>query len=212
MPDDPLLTRWLALWGRLGAKGDGEQAYADLVARYAEPHRAYHTLAHVAECLTTLDGARHLAVYPDEVELAVWFHDAIYDPHREDNEAQSAELARRTALGADVRKASAKRVYHLILATRHAALPSDPDQQLLVDVDLASLALPWDEFEENGRRIRQEYAFVPDEQFRAARVALFESFLSRPCIYATDLFRGKYEEQARRNLRRDVSRLQEARP
>jgi len=207
MSDDPLLTRWLALWGRLGAKGDGEKVYADLVARYAEPQRAYHTLAHVAECLTTLDGARHLAVYPDEVELAAWFHDAIYDPHREDNEAQSAELARRTALDADVRRASAKRVYHLILATRHRALPTDPDQQLLVDVDLAGLALPWDEFEANGRRIRQEYAHVPEPAFRAARAAALGRFLRRPHIYATAFFRERCEARARANLTRRIPEL-----
>ena len=207
MPDDARQTRWLALWARLGGKGDPEAVHADLAARYSEPHRAYHTLAHVAECLTEFDGARDLATYPDEVELAIWFHDAVYDPHRHDSEVQSAEMARRTALAADVRAASAKRVYHLILATRHQALPTDPDQQLIVDVDLASLALPWERFEENGRRIRQEYAHVPEPEFRTGRAAVLERLLRRPHIYATVPFRRRYEERARANLERRVSQL-----
>ena len=209
MPEDPLLTGWLALWQRLGAKGDPQAAYADLVARYAEPHRAYHNLSHIRRCLADFDAARHLAVYPDEVEWALWFHDAVYDPRAADNEAQSAALAHRVARTSDVRRASAKRIYHLVLATRHDVVPSDADQQLLADIDLASLGLPPEQFEANGRRIRQEYAFVPAEVFRPARAAILESFLSRPHVYATDLFRAEYEAQARRNLRRAVSRLRE---
>ena len=207
MPDDPLLTRWLALWERLGAKGDAEAIHADLVARYAEPGRAYHTLEHIARCLADLDGARHLAVHPDEVEWALSFHDAVYDPRRRDNEALSAELARRTALDADVRQAAAKRVYHLVLATRHQAVPTDPDQRLITDVDLASLGAPWEAFDAVSRRVREEYAFVPEAEFRAGRIALFERFLRRPRLYATDHFHGLYERPARANLERAVADL-----
>ena len=209
MPDDPLLMRWLALWERLGAKGNAGQVYADLLARYAEPHRAYHTAEHIARCLRDLDRARDVATYPDEVEWALWFHDAVYDPRATDNEARSAELARQVALASDVRRASAKRVYHLILATRHAAPPTDVDQQVLVDVDLASVARPRDEFDEVGQRVREEYAFVPEAEFRATRAALFERLLSRPHIYATAFFRARYEQRARANLTRARAHLRQ---
>ena len=205
MTDDTHLARWLALWERLDAKGDGEALHADLVARYAEPQRAYHTLPHIAHCLEQFDGARELAVYPDEVELAIWFHDAVYDPRVTDNEAQSAALAHRTALDADIRRASAKRVYHLILATQHKALPTDPDQQLLVDVDLSSLGGSWDTFDRNGRNIRREFAHVADAAYREGRAAFFEAFLARPSIYSTPSFRERYEAAARANLARALA-------
>lgn len=63
--------RWTTLWKHLGAQGDASVAYNDLVARYSEPHRAYHTLEHIGHCLDELEQVRHLAINPDAVELAL---------------------------------------------------------------------------------------------------------------------------------------------
>ena len=71
--------RWTALWQRLGAQGDANAVYDNLIARYSEPHRAYHTLEHIGHCLDEFEQVRHLATNPDAVELALWYHDAIYD-------------------------------------------------------------------------------------------------------------------------------------
>ena len=91
---DALLVRWRAAWPSVAAAGV-DAIFHDLTARYAEPQRAYHTMEHVTECLSHFDTARHLLARPDEVELALWFHDAVYDPRRGDNEEQSARLAER---------------------------------------------------------------------------------------------------------------------
>lgn len=77
---------WLALWQRIGAHGDPHAVYNDLVTRYSESHRAYHTLAHIQHCLDEFEQVRHLIANPDAVELALWYHDAIYDTKAKDNE------------------------------------------------------------------------------------------------------------------------------
>ncbi len=92
MAAEPLATQWRTLWP--GAdEATVARVYTDLVSRYADPQRAYHTLDHITDCLRHFDAVRHLAAWPAAVELAIWFHDAIYDPQRGDNETRSAELA-----------------------------------------------------------------------------------------------------------------------
>jgi predicted metal-dependent HD superfamily phosphohydrolase len=109
--------RWLELWTRLGAQGSGVGTFARLAAAYAEPGRAYHIAEHIRECLLELDLTRDLAEHPDQVEAALWFHDAVYAPGASDNEEQSAELARSTLLAGGAPPEAADRVAALVLAT-----------------------------------------------------------------------------------------------
>jgi len=90
------LSRWLGLWSAQADNPALERVYDDLVERYSEPHRHYHDLRHVSRCLMELDEARSQADNPFEVELAIWFHDAVYDPRRSDNEEASARYAKKT--------------------------------------------------------------------------------------------------------------------
>ena len=164
----------------------------ELRARYAEPHRRYHTLEHIAHCLEEFDPA--MAADPEAVELAIWFHDAIYDPRRSDNEERSA--ARLLELMPE-----AKRAAELVLVTKHHKA-STPDEALLVDVDLAILGQPAERFDLYERQIREEYAWVPKLVFKMKRASILRGFLKRPFIYGTELFRAKYEAAARANLSR----------
>lgn len=198
---------WLELWKRMGAKGDACAPYEDLVRRYSEPHRFYHTLTHISQCLEELQSARHLAVDSNAIEVTVWFHDAIYDTRAGDNEERSAELAMKVLTDASLPASFGQRVSGLILASKHTALPSQIDGQIFVDVDLAILGQapsPFDEYEE---QVRKEYAWVPEKSFAAGRSAILSSILDRPSIYSTVHFRSKYEGQARKNLTRSVGRL-----
>ncbi len=115
----PELERWSRFWRRLEADGSPEPVYRLLSDLYAEPQRAYHTLRHLTHCLDEFEDARYLAEHPNDVEMALWFHDAIYDPKATDNEARSAELARRTAAEARLPEAFGTRVAALVLATQH---------------------------------------------------------------------------------------------
>jgi predicted metal-dependent HD superfamily phosphohydrolase len=198
---------WNELWKRIGASGSPRPVMQQLVAAYAEPHRAYHTLAHIFACLAEFEPARHLARYPDEVELALWFHDVVYDPHAADNEARSADRAVNTLGEAGVAAAPLAHVHDLILATRHDGQPVDPDAWLAIDVDLAIFGRPEPEFDRYETQIRQEYHWVPQDDYRRLRAQLLESFLDRRAIYRTAFFHERYDWQARANLARSIRRL-----
>lgn len=178
-----------------------------LRVRWREPHRAYHDERHLAECLRLLEEFRALAADAPAVETALWLHDAIYDPARDDNEAQSAALARRMLQAAGVGADRIAQVEALILATRHLRTPRDADAQLVCDIDLAILGADDARFDEYERDIRREYAFVPEAAFRAARAAVLERFLQRSAIYTTPALHERLEVRARANLARSLRAL-----
>ena len=194
--------RWTELWRRLGARGDGTATFNDLVAAYTDPVRAYHTAEHIRDCLAQFDLSKSAASRPDEIEAAIWFHDAVYQPGSSENEHRSAELARDVLLHSGVPAAVTDRIAGLVLATRHESIPSEPDAALLCDIDLSILGRPPAVFDEFERRIRLEYSRVPEAVYRSARRKIMESFLRRRSIFQTALFRERYEAQARENLER----------
>lgn len=196
---------WQHMWEELGAQGS-PALFNQLIAAYSERHRHYHTLQHLRECLHAFDAARTLARRPAEVELALWFHDAVYDVHRDDNEERSAEWAAMAMRNAGLQDAAVQRVHALIMATKHKALPSDIDAKVLVDVDLAILGAAQERFDESDTQIRREYAHVPEPAFREGRCSVLRSFLERPRLYATEAFHQALEKQARRNLARAIAR------
>src|SRR5688572_25768651 len=142
--------KWNELWQTLGVKGAGA-LYTDLSARYAEPHRAYHNLTHIMHCLEEFEPARVLARNPAAVELAIWYHDAIYDPRSNENESRSAELASQAIRETDLPMELNNRVTRLILATRSHDASADPDARVMVDVDLSILGQPPEPFNEYER-------------------------------------------------------------
>lgn len=202
----PDLVRWRAAWHALVAT-PSDALHAKLLARYAEPHRAYHTPQHLAECLALFDEFRALAQRPAEVEIALWFHDAVYDVHRHDNEAVSADWARTALLAAGAALDAAGRVAALVLATRHSAAPATPDEQLLVDIDLAILGAAPVRFAEYEAQIRVEYGFVPPPVFQEKRGAILAGFLARPVLYGTPALRQRFEAVARANLKQAIAEL-----
>jgi predicted metal-dependent HD superfamily phosphohydrolase len=199
-----LSSRWAGAWRALGASPE-PALLARLIAAYSEPHRHYHTLRHLEECFAHLQSLGSLAQHPAEVELALWFHDAIYDTRRRDSERRSAEWACQAL--SPVSSAAAKRVASLVMATRHAAAPEGIDAQVLVDVDLAILGAPAERFDEYELQVRREYAWAPLPLYRRARRRILESLLARAAIYATAQFVERYEAQARDNLARSLARL-----
>jgi predicted metal-dependent HD superfamily phosphohydrolase len=178
-----------------------------LVRAYSEPHRAYHNLRHIDDCLRLFDDVQRLALRPIELEMALWFHDVVYSPRAKDNEERSAEWARGVCRRARFAPEFEAGVATLILATRHDAPPSTPDAGLVVDIDLSVLGRPPAEFDAYEAAIREEFRWVPDLLFRPGRAKVLQSFLARPAIYTSDFFRDRYERQARANLERSLSRL-----
>lgn len=199
--------RWLGLWDRLGAQGSGLSIFSHLSAAYAEPGRAYHTAEHIRDCLAQLDHGREVAQRPDEIEAALWFHDAVYVPGGSDNEERSASLAQAALMACGVEASLAQRIADLVLATRHLTVSDASDTQLLCDIDLSILGRDSKTFDEFERRIRLEYDWVPEPVYRISRSEVLTGFLRRGFIYQTDFFRQRYESSARANLERLVAQL-----
>jgi predicted metal-dependent HD superfamily phosphohydrolase len=196
--------RWQRFWSAAAAQGSPDPAWKVLSARYTEPHRAYHTLRHIEHCLAEFDEARREAVDPIAVELALWYHDAIYDPHARDNEERSAHLAEEVATAAGLPRSTVQRAGDLIRVSTHRRAPTDPDGRLFADVDLSILGQPPPRFLEYEKEVRREYEWVPEAEFRALRAEILETFLERFSIYTTSHFLDKYEKQARENVTASV--------
>lgn len=199
--------RWAEFWRGLGGSGDSAARFAELEARYTEPHRAYHNLAHVMDCLGKLGTASHLAMNPAAIEMALWYHDAVYDPRAKDNEEQSAALAAQVAKAIGLPDAIRAQVNPLILATKKHETAVHPDAPLMVDIDLSILGAARTRFDEYEMQIRREYHWVTPEAFAAGRIAVLQGFLNRPSIFTTEFFRSQFEQPARDNLARSIARL-----
>jgi predicted metal-dependent HD superfamily phosphohydrolase len=200
-------ARWLAMWQALGARQVDEGLRAELLRCYAEPQRHYHSQQHLGECLAALEPLRELAERPAEIELALWFHDAIYDTRRKDNELRSADWAQQAALAAGLATEVAARVHGLVMMTRHQALPVTVDEQILIDVDLSILGANPQRFAEYERQIEQEYAWVAAADRRSSRRRILLSFLGREAIYSSAPVRARLEQRARRNLQASIAAL-----
>ena len=201
MTDPRTEADWIAAWRLLGV-APPVGLHAALLAAWSEPQRHYHTLQHLAECLTLADELREEMAHPAEVVLALWFHDAVYDVRAHDNEARSAQWAAQALNEAGVAPDACARIDAMIMATCHgaAASPGTPDSALLVDIDLAILGSEESRFAEYEAQIRAEYAWVPADVFRVKRREVLRGFLDRARIYTTDTMVARFEAQARRNL------------
>jgi len=190
--------------GETSAERDGNALRDELLARYAEPQRKYHTRQHLEECLALFDEVGDLAAHPAEVEMALWFHDAIYDVKGSGNEERSADWAHETLLAAGVTRDVADRVRQLVLVTKHDGVPGSVDEQVLVDIDLAILGAERPRFDEYERQIRDEYSYVPGFLFRRKRKQILKTFLDRQVLYSTPALRERLDARARENLRRAI--------
>lgn len=203
MDSEALRASWTGAWRELGIAAP-DALLAELQDRHGEPQRHYHTLQHLGECLCNLVRECGHAQRPAEIALALWFHDAVYDVRRHDNEQRSADWARRALLAAGVELETATRVHALVMATRHDAQPEGTDARLLIDIDLAILGAPPARFAEYERQIRVEYAHVAPEVFEPRRRDILGRFLARNPLYQTASVRARLEATARHNLRQAI--------
>jgi predicted metal-dependent HD superfamily phosphohydrolase len=198
--------RWERLMTAFGASGNAE-TYADLIAAYSEPHRHYHTAAHIDDCLAQLDQSQSVADAPHEVELALWFHDAVYKPTSSGNESESSEWAMRLLRSIGAPEGQQRRISAFIFATKHDAEPERGDASVVVDIDLSILGRNIRDYDLFEERVRREYKWVPGGLYRRKRIEVLESFLKRRTIYTTQHFYGLYEIAARHNLERAIRGL-----
>jgi predicted metal-dependent HD superfamily phosphohydrolase len=176
-----------------------------LLAAWSEPQRAYHTLQHLEECLCLLDDSA--GEQPALLEMAFWFHDAVYDPKVGDNEERSADLAALALSDLGASAVTIERVRRLIMLTKTHQPSDDADEALLIDIDLAILGQSVERFDEYEAQIRFEYSWVPEEVYREKRAEVLCGFLNRDQIFVTEPMRQRFERSAMDNLVRIIARL-----
>lgn len=217
LDDGELAATWAAAWLLLGRPVPAG-LQAELMTAWSEPHRHYHDQRHLRECLALWTRWRDHSPRAGEVAIALWFHDAIYDPQApaaDSNELNSAAWAARSLVRAGADSDTAQRVHDLVMATQHRvvqgmappALGSSLDAQLLVDIDLSILGSPAERFERYDLGVRKEHAWVPGFRYRDLRARVLQGFLDRPRLYHGEHAVALLGAQARVNLAAALSRL-----
>ena len=186
--------------------------WQDIAARYNEPQRAYHTLKHIQQLFEQLDQIKDKLYEPHIIALALYYHDVIYDPRRSDNELKSAEYAVE-ALKDYLSAEQCQHIYALIMMTATHQLNEwtdpnkDSDAAYLLDMDLSILGAPWYQYDQYAQAVRQEYVHVAKEDYRTGRITVLQKLLTHTTLYLTDYYHSRLEEQARDNIKREISFL-----
>lgn len=202
-----LLDSWTVLIARHSAAPGAVETGRLLLASWAEPHRRYHSIAHLRGILAAVEELAGYAADPDAVRLAAWYHDAVYNGSPDDEE-RSAQRAERDLSRLGVAGTLVEEVARLVRMTvTHDPAPGDRNGAVLSDADLASLAVPGEVYRQNSAAIRAEYGHVPDDAFRKGRTQVLVGLLEGPGVFRTELGRQRWEDAARSNLRAELAAL-----
>lgn len=188
------------------SKAQADMLYAVLLNAYTEPQRYYHTLQHIVECLDLFHQVKAWLDDPDAVELAIWFHDVVYNPQAKDNEELSAQRMQKLCQGI-LTESVIEKVYSWILATRQHQPSQQQDLNYLLDIDLAILGSSATRFLEYEQQIQCEYAWVSKEIYRVKRAEVLLHFYHMQPLYQTEYFRTYFEENAKINLSKALSSI-----
>ena len=199
--------RFEALLSRCCTNGRGSadpgRIFDEVSRRYREPHRRYHTPRHIHHCLEQFDLAADLLDESDAVELALWFHDVVWEAQAApaSNEQRSADLFVQR-LGGALDERFRDTVYRLVMVTVYPSEPATPDEGYMVDIDLSSFGLPWEEFRRDSQAVRDELPHLTDEEFFPKQHRFLRMLLDRERFFVTDFFAERYERAARDNIGR----------
>ena len=186
----------------------GKRVLFDLVRAYSGGSRFYHNLGHVQEVLQKIEELRSLAGDFPAIQLAAWFHDAIYDPTAKDNEEKSARYATEVLASLGLPEVTIDRVSQMIVATKyHQAASEDIDSQILLDADLAILGEENTEYRFYAVGIRREYSWLSDAEYCQRRIQFLHKILQRKRIYFTESLFAVLEQRARQNMRLEIEAL-----
>ncbi len=207
-----LRTRWHDLTSHFFHPEKVAGIWEQLESQYAQPPgRAYHNLDHISDCFTQFDQVIDQANNRLALELAIFFHDVVYNPQTKvpfENEEKSAELAEQVLSQAGMPMSEVGQVAQLILDTRHQHVAESADGRLLVDIDLSILGRESERFWRYEQQIRDEYSWVEENGYRSGRAKIMQGFLDRDQIYQTVWFYDRYEKQARQNVQELIRKLE----
>ncbi|GEM_PF-516165 len=202
-PTHAELENLKSLWDQYvpqNAKTD--HIFKDLLAKYSEPHRAYHNVGHLVEVFEAFKEYEDRWQDPQAVALAMFYHDAVYDVLRNDNEGQSAEYARQMLLDLKLSDEKINRICDMVKLTEtHMVSKNDYDAALMLDIDMAVVGQSADKYQRYAKAVRAEYltGFSADK-YAEGRTAFLASVKSKSRIFITDEFENKFGQQAILNM------------
>ncbi len=199
------LGRWKKLMDSFGF-AENEAAYNSILNQYSEAYRAYHNAEHISDCLEKLDMFGEALENRNVIELAIWFHDIVYNPYGKHNELKSARAAADFLKRNSSDEALIQRVSGLILATQHTATTTSEEEKIITDIDLSILGAPSEAYDRYSDNIRKEYKRIPALIFRKKRKEVLKQFLDRKPLFQKPLFQEKFEQKARDNINRELQR------
>lgn len=183
------------------------KSFGILFCNYEEKERKYHNPTHISECFKELDSVEGLVENYFAIVTGLIGHDSIYNTKSKDNEEKSAYLLSKVLINLNVPWKDIMDARDIVIVTHHKTEPRTIDQKFAVDIDLSILGKHPAEFDKYEKNIREEYHWVPEDQFRKGRSEILSMFLDRDSIYSTDFFKKKYEMQARDNLNSSIRSL-----
>jgi predicted metal-dependent HD superfamily phosphohydrolase len=205
---DALRSEFTTLWlaGAEDEPANAGRVFQALLDHYSQPGRHYHNLDHVNHCLDQSRLVAGLLADVRALNLAIWFHDSVYDPLASDNEAKSAVFFREHAARA-MTDSLVDAVVRLILVTKAGQVPRQADEAFMVDIDHSSFGLPWEPFLVDSLAVRAERTHLTDEQYSIQQSRMLTGLLDRESVFATDFFRARYEHIARLNISRYLAMI-----
>lgn len=179
--------------------------FKKITKEYQNKTRSYHNLEHIENLLIFLKKYEKEIKDINGMKLAAWLHDVIYDTKAKDNEQQSSQYAKNHLIELGISKQIIDHVIALILATeKHEIIANDSDSMIFLDWDLVILGSNEKDYDKYATKIRQEYCWIPYEQYKAGRKKILQNFLKRPKIYFTEKIYKEFESQARKNMEKEI--------
>ena len=209
--DEILYLKTISLFSSLGLKLNHIHR---LITPYFDKNRFYHNSRHIVYCLSELYRIVHLVSNFKAFELALIAHDSVYETNEAklDNEAKSFNLLTSVLFdsGFDIKRDASilDYIHNLTMATSHKSELKGKDEQLIADIDLSIFGQSEELLDQYGRNIRKEFSHISEKLYCDGRKKLLSSFLEKDHIYYTDHFRLLYEDKARENLTREISKIE----
>ncbi|WP_028607735.1 hypothetical protein [uncultured Olleya sp.] len=183
--------------------------WKEIETHYTLKNKHYHNLSHLFEMLKNLKLSKPKTKDLDSLKFAIWYHDIIYKPTRNDNEEKSALFAKKRLKKINIEQKRIKTVQELILSTKkhNIILTQNQDNAIILDLDLQILSSDWDTYSKYVSNIRKEYKIYPDFMYNSGRKKALTHFLKKDTIYFTKNYIDQHENQARQNLKQELDLL-----
>jgi len=185
-----------------------DELWNEIERAYSHKKRHYHTLTHLEKLLTQLLLVKSEITDWNTILFTLYYHDVVYKASNSDNEEQSAILAGKRMTQLAIPEEQIRECKDQIRATKSHLHNTSSNTNYFTDADLSILGQDWDAYTNYFKGVRKEYSIYPDFLYNPGRKKVLNHFLSMDRIFKTDYFYNKFEETAKRNLRRELELIE----